>query len=302
MKLLSLLTLLVAFPTWAISSPYDAHVARLKRADVLGQSIAYVDEGQGPAVVLMHGIPTSSWMYRNVIPLLVAAGRRVIAPDLLGFGESGRPADRSLLLVPNQAQLMLTLLKDELKLERWTHVVHDFAGPITWEMAEDPRFTPSGLVVLDTLAFNEGWNPGMNFLMRTVMRAGTGVPGVRQVFFHQAFRDMVSTPGVADADMLEGYCRPMIEGGAASYRTLLFSTNQLAGELPRYQGTLRSLGVPAAIVWGRNDAFLSVETQMPPIRDALGVPQERVTILNDAKHLVADEQPEAVAAAVLGLP
>lgn len=63
-----------------------------------GQSLrlAYVDEGprDGPAVLLMHGEPTWSYLYRHIIPQLVALGYRVVAPDLIGFGRSDKPADR----------------------------------------------------------------------------------------------------------------------------------------------------------------------------------------------------------------
>ena len=54
--------------------------------------IHYVDEGQGPLVVLMHGQPSWVYLYRKVIPILVGAGYRVVAPDLVGFGRSDKPA------------------------------------------------------------------------------------------------------------------------------------------------------------------------------------------------------------------
>ncbi len=62
-----------------------------KRVAVLGSEIAYVDEGTGPVVVFLHGNPTSSYLWRNVIPHVVKAGYRAIAPDLIGMGSSGKP-------------------------------------------------------------------------------------------------------------------------------------------------------------------------------------------------------------------
>ena len=64
---------------------YDDHLGMMKYAEVQGRKLAYIDEGTGKPIVLMHGIPTSSWMYRKVIPKLVEAGYRVIAPDLMGM-------------------------------------------------------------------------------------------------------------------------------------------------------------------------------------------------------------------------
>src|SRR5205823_11090171 len=72
------------------------HRTRMKRRlPTSGGEIAFVDEGEGPAVVLLHGFPSSSYSWRTFVPML-AARHRVIAPDLLGFGESDMPEDVSL--------------------------------------------------------------------------------------------------------------------------------------------------------------------------------------------------------------
>ncbi len=63
--------------------------------DVDGLRIHYVDEGGGPVVLLLHGEPTWSYLYRKMIPLLAGAGLRAVAPDLVGFGRSDKPADRT---------------------------------------------------------------------------------------------------------------------------------------------------------------------------------------------------------------
>ncbi|MEN8198268.1 MAG: alpha/beta fold hydrolase, partial [Pseudomonadota bacterium] len=62
-----------------------------KRAAVLKSEMAYIDEGAGPVVLFLHGNPTSSYLWRNVIPHVVAAGYRAVAPDLIGMGSSGKP-------------------------------------------------------------------------------------------------------------------------------------------------------------------------------------------------------------------
>jgi haloalkane dehalogenase len=64
-------------------------------ADVDGLRVHYVDEGSGPVVLLLHGEPTWSYLYRKMIPVLTAAGLRAIAPDLVGFGKSDKPAKRT---------------------------------------------------------------------------------------------------------------------------------------------------------------------------------------------------------------
>src|SRR5947209_12982825 len=70
--------------------PFAAHYA-----DVGGVRMAYVDEGKGPPVLLLHGEPSWSYLYRKMIPVLTGAGLRAIAPDLIGFGRSDKPAARA---------------------------------------------------------------------------------------------------------------------------------------------------------------------------------------------------------------
>ncbi len=275
------------------------HLKRMKKMTVQGMEIAYVDEGSGPVVVLIHGIPTSSWMYRKIIPLLVAQGRRVIAPDLLGFGESQRTNNREQISVPGQAKILMDLLSDKLGLTNWTHVVHDFGGPISWEMMEDERFHAEKLVILDTFAFEDGWNPGMNLFMRGLTTAGTTLPGVKKIFFHEAFKGMVATPGTATKEMLSGYCSPMMNGGSKSYRRLLFSVNNLRNELPRYQRTLSRLQIPVVILWGEKDDFLSAKLQMPRFKELLRVSDEDAIVLKGTKHLITEERPEIIAKKIL---
>jgi pimeloyl-ACP methyl ester carboxylesterase len=62
-----------------------------KQVNVLGKTMSYVEEGSGDPIVFLHGNPTSSYLWRNVIPHVVSAGYRAIAPDLIGMGDSGKP-------------------------------------------------------------------------------------------------------------------------------------------------------------------------------------------------------------------
>ena len=77
---------------WAAARP-ASYAPLVPSLDFDGLHMHYVDEGDGPPVLLLHGEPTSSYLWRNVIPPLVAAGRRAVAPDLIGFGRSDKPAD-----------------------------------------------------------------------------------------------------------------------------------------------------------------------------------------------------------------
>ena len=104
--------------------PFAAH-----RFTWEGVGIHYLDEGAGPSVVLFHGEPTWSFLYRHVIPPLVAAGYRAIAPDYPGFGKSDKPTDPDFYTYHRLVDSMLSLV-DHLELEDATAVVQDWGGPI----------------------------------------------------------------------------------------------------------------------------------------------------------------------------
>ena len=77
--------------------PFEPHYCEIRDADLGPLRIHYVDEGpgHGPVVLCLHGEPTWSYLYRKMIPLFAAAGFRVLAPDLVGFGRSDKPSERS---------------------------------------------------------------------------------------------------------------------------------------------------------------------------------------------------------------
>jgi haloalkane dehalogenase len=107
--------------------PFDPHYA-----DVDGLRMHYVDEGPREAdpVVLLHGEPSWSYLYRTMIPILAEAGHRVVAPDLVGFGKSDKPADRASHTYQRHVDWMRRLLIDELDLSDVTLFVQDWGGLI----------------------------------------------------------------------------------------------------------------------------------------------------------------------------
>ena len=101
----------------------------------------YLDEGPAEAdpVLLMHGEPSWSYLYRKMIPILVAAGHRVIAPDLIGFGRSDKPSRRQDYSYQRHVDWMQALL-EQLRLERISLVCQDWGGLIGLRLvAENPE-------------------------------------------------------------------------------------------------------------------------------------------------------------------
>jgi haloalkane dehalogenase len=122
--------------------------------EIDGLRLHYVDEGprDGRPIVCFHGEPSWAYLYRKMVPPLVAAGHRVICPDLPGFGRSDKPTDRDWYRFDRHLEHVSALL-GELDLSQATVVVQDWGGPIgtSWAVANDDRV--AALVILNTGLF-----------------------------------------------------------------------------------------------------------------------------------------------------
>src|SRR5438477_8364849 len=98
-----------------------------RRFESSGGELAYIDEGDGPAVLLLHGFPTSSFLWRSFVPPL-AARFRVIVPDLLGYGDSDKPAEADLTMRA-QARYVREML-ESLPVQRCAAIAHDLGGAV----------------------------------------------------------------------------------------------------------------------------------------------------------------------------
>jgi len=123
--------------------PFDPHYADVEAEGLESVRMHYVDEGpaDGPVALLLHGQPTWSYLYRSVVPVLVARGIRVIAPDNVGFGRSDKPADPSDYTFARHIEWTRSLVTG-LGLRDVTLVAQDWGGPIGLSVlaAEPDRF------------------------------------------------------------------------------------------------------------------------------------------------------------------
>jgi haloalkane dehalogenase len=114
-----------------------------------GLRMAYVDEGEGAPILLLHGEPTWSYLYRKMIPTLAEAAR-VVAPDYLGFGRSDKPVDRGWYSYDAHYGALERLVCAQLDLRDLTVVVQDWGGPLGFRLAVTHRDRVERLVVLNT--------------------------------------------------------------------------------------------------------------------------------------------------------
>lgn len=141
---------------------YEKYISEMKYFSSKDGKIAYSDNGDGKVFVLIHGVPTSSWMYKKLSDNLVLRGNRVIAVDLLGFGASDKPADYDVYAFDKQAKRVLALLEN-LNIESYNLVVHDMGGLVGWEILAENSTNIDQLYIFNTLVYGEDFHPPMNF-------------------------------------------------------------------------------------------------------------------------------------------
>jgi haloalkane dehalogenase len=260
-----------------------------------GLRMHYVDEGAGPPVLLVHGEPTSSYLWRNVIPPLVASGRRAVAPDLFGFGRSDKPADVAWYTYDRHVDSVARLV-EELGLRELTVVVHDWGGPIGLRFAVEHEELVDRLVILDT-GIGGGRPPSETWMrFREVVRAaGTGVDPARLV-------ESGTAAGLADevrAAYADPFPTPESKAGVLAFPELVPADEDHPNTAPmnRVRDALRSWTKPALVVWGAEDRALppSLATMFSDLIPGAGPP----VVIPGAGHFLQEDKPAEVAAALL---
>jgi haloalkane dehalogenase len=143
-----------------------------QRARVLGREMAYVEAGGGDPIVLLHGNPTSSFLWRNVLPHLQSRGR-CIAPDLIGMGDSDKLPDSgpgSYRFVEHRRYLDALLEALGVR-ERVTFVIHDWGSALGFDWANRHRKAIKGIAYMEAILRPQGWDHWDNANMRPALKA-----------------------------------------------------------------------------------------------------------------------------------
>jgi pimeloyl-ACP methyl ester carboxylesterase len=253
-----------------------------RRLKVSGGELAYLDEGDGPPAVLLHGFPTSSHLWRDLVPML-APRFRAIAPDLLGYGDSDKLADPSALTITRQAGYVRELL-DGLSLGDPALIGHDIGGGIAQllALAGDART----LVLVDSIAF-DSWPIEAVRMLQGARPEGVDEAFVRAVVGTALDTGMARPERLAEEDRQE-YARPWMADPMAVIRAARgIDGHGLAGTEER----LGALDARALVVWGEDDPFQPAEWA-----ERLGeaMPGATVALLPGCSHYVTEDAPEAV--------
>ena len=249
--------------------------------------LSYREEGSGPAALLLHGFPTSSYLWRDVLPEVAAAGYRAIAPDLAGFGDS-EPAPPGTW---ERHVESIEAFRRELGIERLTLIVHDWGGLIGLRWACDHPDAVEALVITDTGFFPDGRWHGIGELLR---RRGEGEKLIRDLN-REAFNGLML--GISPAippEALEEYWK-CLDGTARRACILELYRSGDFEKLEPYSGRLGDLHVPTLILWGAKDEFAPVGGAHRFHRQIHG---SRLVVLDNAGHWMHEDDPDRVAAEI----
>jgi haloalkane dehalogenase len=280
-------------------SAADRHPRR--RASVLDSEIAYVDSGAGDPVVFLHGNPTSSYLWRNVIPYVEGVAR-CLAPDLIGMGESGKAPSGSYRFRDHGRYLDAWF--EALGLDRnITLVVHDWGSALGFDWAERHRRRVRGLVYMEAIVQPLTWDqwPERARQVFQAMRSPAGEEMVlqRNVFVERILPASVLR-GLTEEEMAV-YRRPYLEPGESRRPTLTWPREIPIGGEPRdvvtvverYARWLAQSDVPKLFVDADPGVILTGSQRefcrTWPNQDEITVP---------GSHFVQEDSPSAIGRAV----
>jgi pimeloyl-ACP methyl ester carboxylesterase len=260
-------------------------VGSTHRIEVDGLSLRVVEEGTGPPVLLLHGFPDSADMWRHQIPVLAAAGFRVVAPDLRGFGESDKPHSTSAYAMRHILGDLRGVL-DALRIGRVHVVGHDWGAIAAWALAGWEPDRVRRLVAI-SVGHPRSWaRPSLSQLRRSWYAVLFVVPGVAERLFRARDWALLRATfgGSPDFDRyLADLSRPgALRAGLSWYRAnmIVFQTSKY----PRVKAD--TLGI-----WGSKENMLTEEQMTGSARYVDGAWRyERVR----AGHWVALTRPDVV--------
>ncbi len=265
--------------------PIESH-----EVSVEGLRLHYLEAGEGPPVLFLHGWPTSAQLWRHVLPR-VGRTHRAIALDLPGFGRSDKPLDQRYSF--GFFERTIDAFLRQLELDRVGLVVHDLGGPAGLYWAINHVDKVRELAILNTLCF-----PEMSWAVKAFVLA-TFIPGVRSYLSSprgvaQAIRFGVVNKERITADVARIYSEPFEDGDA---RKALLKAGQ--GLSPRRfrelgEGLSKLEGIPVQLLYGERDRILpDVAKTMARLKMIL--PHAKLASIADCGHFLQEDRPDEVA-------
>lgn len=277
-----------------------------KRKSILGRQMAYVEVGQGDPIVFLHGNPTSSYLWRNVIPHLQSLGR-CIAPDLIGMGDSEKLPDSgpdSYRFVEHRKYLDGLLEALEVK-KNVTLVVHDWGSGLGFDWANRHRDAVKGIAYMEAIVRPQGWDHWDNINMRPFLEALRSHAGEEMVLQENFFIEKI-LPGAILRPMskeeMDQYRRPFKEAGESRRPTLTWprqipvdgdpaDVNEIVAA---YSDWLGKTDIPKLFIKADPGALVAVGENLETARSWKN--QDEVTV--KGLHFIQEDSPDEIGQAI----
>ncbi|HLN04270.1 MAG TPA: alpha/beta hydrolase [Bryobacteraceae bacterium] len=269
------------------------------RTQVDGLEVFYREAGSKnlPTVILLHGFPSSSHMFRDLIPRL-AGDFHVVAPDYIGFGYSAQPpATEFQYTFDNLAAHVEKLLFDKLHLAKFAIYVQDYGAPVGFRLASGHPEAISAIVVQNGNAYVEGLSPAWASLRALWANRTADTEQAVRAFLAPETTRFQYTEGVGNVEEVSpdaytfdqlGLDRP---GNDAIQISLFHDYASNLALYPQWHAYFREHQPPMLIVWGKNDPFFTVEGAKAFQRD---LPEAELHLL-DTGHFALEDKGEFMA-------
>lgn len=285
--------------------PNSNPVVRYKHIEADGVRVFFREAGDpsAPVMLLLHGFPSSSHMFRDLIPLL-AAHYRVIAPDLPGFGFTEVPEARGYSYSFDNLAITMGHFVDALKLTRYALYVFDYGAPVGFRLAVAQPQRVSALVSQNGNAYLEGlgdaWAPIRAYWAeptaanREVIRnAVLSLEGTRYQYLHGVEKPELVAPESWMLDLLLMQ-RP---GNDDIQLDLFLDYRNNLTLYPRFQAFFKAAQVPTLVIWGKHDPFF-----IPPGAHAYKTDNPNAVVeLLDTGHFALETHAEHIAQRILAV-
>jgi haloalkane dehalogenase len=279
-----------------------------QRRQVLGRKMAYVDVGVGDPIVLLHGNPTSSYLWRNVLPHLQSLGR-CIAPDLIGMGDSDKLPDSgpgSYRFVEHRRYLD-ALLEALGVHERVTLVIHDWGSALGFDWANRHREAVKGIAYMEAIVGPQHWDHWDKFGMRAALQALRSDAGEAMVLQDNFFIEQILPKAILrtlSAEEMAEYRRPFAEPGEGRRPTLTWPRQipldgdpaDVAAIAAAYSEWLATSSVPKLFIKAEPGGILAGDALVDFVRSFPA--QTEVTVAG--LHFVQEDSPDEIGRAIAG--
>lgn len=260
-----------------------------------GVRLAYGDRGTGEPVVFLHGTPSHSFIWRDVVTEVERAGYRVVLFDLLGYGRSERPLTHD-TSVRGQVEVVQALLQ-HLGIDQFCLVAHDIGGAIAQLLATAQPRRVRRLMLIDTVSYDSWPSETWQAIISDHLDDYAAMPAHDfEAMLTRQLRMTVANPGRMSGEVLEAYLAP--------HRSALGRASFFEHQVRHYDSSptqqivpaLAQLTMPVRLLWGDQDAWQPLTYAK---RLAADIPGADLVVIDNGGHFIMEDQPARVRSEVL---